>query len=94
MVQSESADKFVKPEPSPTNAVASTVPFTSSSWLGLFVPMPTPPVARIRNWSTAVEAKSVSLRSVLVYVYFCAHPDQPLIEHSLYELVVIAVDRR
>ena len=28
---------------------------------GLVVPMPTPPEARIRNWSTAVEAKSAAV---------------------------------
>lgn len=31
---------------------------TTSIWFGLFVPTPTPPEARIRNWFSPVEAKS------------------------------------
>ena len=52
------ASRLDKPTPLPLNAVAVTVPFTSSAEAGLFFPMPTPPVARIRNWLLAVLMKS------------------------------------
>jgi hypothetical protein len=38
-------------------------PATSSFSLGLVVPIPTPPSARIRNWSGPVEVKSASVES-------------------------------
>ena len=38
-------------------------PFTSRRNPGAFVPMPTPPPARIRNWSAAVEMKLESVES-------------------------------
>ncbi len=37
------------------------VPFTSSAAPGLFFPIPTPPLARIRNWFAPVEANGVEL---------------------------------
>jgi len=43
--------------------VAVMVPFTSSAVAGLFLLIPTPPCARIRNWSLLVEAKSLFCES-------------------------------
>jgi len=39
-------------------AFASIDPTTWSTLVGWLVPMPTPPVARIRNWFVAVEVKT------------------------------------
>ena len=44
-------------EPSPTNFVAVTVPFTCKALTGLFVPMPTPPLAWMRNVLLEIELK-------------------------------------
>ena len=48
---------FVKLEPLPTKALAVTVPLTCKALTGLFVPMPTPPLARMRKVLLAVELK-------------------------------------
>ena len=48
---------FDKPEPSPTNAVAVTVPLTCKAETGLLVPMPTPPLARMRKVLLEIELK-------------------------------------
>ena len=47
----------LKAEPLPAKLVAVTVPFTSRAVAGLFLLMPTPLFARIRNWLFVVEAK-------------------------------------
>ena len=57
------AGKLVNPAPLPVKLVAVMVPFTSRAVAGLFLLMPTPPVARMRNWLVPVEAKFASVES-------------------------------
>src|SRR5260370_32404715 len=50
-------------EPLRNKALACTEPATSRAVVGLATPMPTPPLARIRNWLLAVGAKSAPVES-------------------------------
>ena len=62
----------VNPAPLPLNVVAVMVPFTSSAVAGLFLPMPTPPPARIKSWLLAVVAKSASVESAQTKAPVCS----------------------
>ena len=55
--------KLVKPDPLPLKDPAVTIPLTSKAVAGLVLPIPTPPVARIRNWLLEVAVKSASVES-------------------------------
>ena len=55
--------RLVRAAPLPLKPLAVTVPLTCSALCGLFVAMPTPPAARMRNWLFVVENK-VGIRAV------------------------------